>query len=247
MTLPRALIADDEPLARQRLSRLLQECGWEVVQACCNAAELLAVLAQGVAIDALFLDMEMPGGTGIEALAELPHPLPVIFVTAHPQHAAKAFDVDAVDYLVKPLFRARLEKALEKLDRYLAPQASPLARPRASFSKTSLRFPAKAAGGTFFLDPRKVSHFEFEDHGVWAWIGGKQFKGPWASLSEVAAAFPSLSLLRIQRHLLVRKEAILSLRTIAKGRAAVRLAEGLELEVSRSMTPRVRELLGGGF
>lgn len=245
MSPPRALIADDEPLARQRLARLLQECGWDVAEACSNVAELLAALARGVEADALFLDMEMPGGSGMEAVAELPSPLPVVFVTAHPQHAAKAFEVDAMDYLVKPVFRKRLEMALDKLARHAIP-AFP-APERLALSPThALRFPAKAAGGTFLIDPRKVSHFEFEDHAVWAWVGGKSFKTPWTSLSEAEQALSTLKPLRIQRHLLVRQEAILSFRTIAKGRIAVRIAEGPELDVSRSMTPRVRAVLGSG-
>jgi two-component system LytT family response regulator len=241
MTPPRALIVDDEPLARRRLARLLQECGWEVVRECCHVPELLAALEQDSNMDALFLDLEMPGASGMEALAEIPSPLPVIFVTAHPQHAAKAFDVDAPDYLVKAVFRKRLEQALDKLSRRTTPSDRP--GPAAG---TPLRFPAKAAGGTFFLDPRRVTHFEFEDHAVLAWVGGKPFRSPWGSLSEVESALGALNLLRIQRHLLIRQDSVLSIRTIAKGRIAVRIVDGPELEVSRNMTPRVKALMGLG-
>lgn len=240
----RALVVDDEPLARKRLSRLLEECGWEVVGECRSVPQLLEVLGQGVEADLLFLDVEMPGGTGLEALPELPRPLPVVFVTAHLEHAARAFDVDAVDYLLKPVFRGRLQKALEKWQRLQGGSENGNGeRPK---GPSPQRFPAKAAGGTFFLDARRVSHFEFLDFTVVAWLGGQKFKAPWDSLGEVETAFPDAGLLRIQRHLLVRPEAILSIRALPGGRAAVRLKEGPEVEVSRSMTPKVRDVLGVG-
>lgn len=247
MTTLRILVVDDEPLARKRLARLLKDAGCEVLDELKSVPALLARLAEGPRPDALFLDVEMPGGTGLEALAELDPPLPVVFVTAYPQHAARAFEVDAVDYLVKPVFRDRLEKALEKLRRHLqaaAPKAEPL--PAAPAPAPPLRFPARAAGGHFFLEFRKVSHFEFDQGAVWAWLGGQRFRAPWESLGDVEAAFPGQGLLRVQRHLLVRPEAILSHRPLLNGRAQIRLVDGAELEVSRSMTPRLREILGIG-
>jgi DNA-binding LytR/AlgR family response regulator len=246
MTTLRILVVDDEPLARKRLGRLLRDAGCEVVDELRSVPALLARLAEEPRPDALFLDIEMPGGTGLEALAELDPPLPVVFVTAHPQHAARAFEVDAVDYLVKPVFKDRVEKALERLRRHL--QAS-TPRPDAQSPPgpaAPLRFAARAAGGHFFLEFRKVSHFEFDQHAVWAWLGGQRFRAPWETLAEVEEAFPGQGLLRIQRHLLVRPEAVLSHRPLLNGRAQIRLVDGVELEVSRSMTPRLREILGIG-
>ncbi len=247
MTTLRILVVDDEPLARKRLGRLLRDAGCEVLDELKSVPALLARLAEDPRPDALFLDVEMPGGTGLEALAELDPPLPVVFVTAYPQHAARAFEVDAVDYLVKPVFKDRLQKALEKLRRHLqaaAPKAGAAASTPAAAAPQ--RFPARAAGGHFFLEFRKVSHFEFDQGAVWAWLGGQRFRAPWETLSEVEEAFPGQGLLRIQRHLLVRPEAILSHRPLLNGRAQIRLTDGIELEVSRSMTPRLREILGIG-
>ncbi len=249
MTTLRILVVDDEPLARKRLARLLKDAGCEVLDELKSVPALLARLAEAPRPDALFLDVEMPGGTGLEALAELDPPLPVVFVTAYPQHAARAFEVDAVDYLVKPVFKDRLEKALEKLRRHLqaaAPRAEAAASAPASAPVPPLRFPARAAGGHFFLEFRKVSHFEFSEGAVWAWLGGQRFRAPWESLGDVEAAFPGQGLLRVQRHLLVRPEAVLSHRPLLNGRAQIRLVDGVELEVSRSMTPRLREILGIG-
>ena len=245
MTTLRLLVVDDEPLARKRLGRLLRDAGCEVLDELEGVPALLARLAEGPRPDALFMDVEMPGGTGLEALAELDPPLPVVFVTAYPQHAARAFEVDAVDYLVKPVFKDRLEKALEKLRRHLQAAAPKTAAPAAAPTAPQ-RFPARAAGGHFFLEFRKVSHFEFDEGAVWAWMGGQRFRAPWETLGDVEEAFPGTGLLRVQRHLLVRPEAILSHRPLLNGRAQIRLVDGAEFEVSRSMTPRLREILGIG-
>jgi DNA-binding LytR/AlgR family response regulator len=235
------IAVDDEPLALRRLSRLLTEAGCQVLAECRSVAQLLESLQSGISPQALFLDIEMPGGSGLEALAELKRPIPIIFVTAFPEHAARAFDADAVDYLVKPVFESRLQKSLEKLRRVLDKQG-----PVTKTPPQPLRFPAKAAGGDFFLELRKVSHFEFEDLAVWAWLGGKKFRAPWTSLNEVEQAFPEQGLLRIQRHLLLRPEAILSHRSLPGGRALIHIGDGIELEVSRAMTPKLRTLLGIG-
>lgn len=242
----RILIVDDEPLARRRLGRLLRDAGCDVLGEFSGVPELLTRLEGGLRPEALFLDIEMPGGSGLEALAELDPPLPVVFVTAFPEHAARAFEVDAVDYLVKPVFPDRLERTLAKVRRQVGVREEAPATLPAPPPPPPARFPARGPGGHFFLEFRLVSHFEFEDWAVWAWLGGKRFRAPWDSLGEVEDVFPDQGLLRIQRHLLVRPEAILALRSLPGGRAAVRLKEGPELEVSRSMTPRVREVLGIG-
>jgi two-component system LytT family response regulator/two-component system response regulator AlgR len=102
----------------------------------------------------------------------------------------------------------------------------------------------KAGDGHVFLDLRRVSHFEVEDEVVWAWSQGQRHRTDWTSLGEVEEAFPAAGLMRIQRHLLLRPEAVLGLKPIDGGRATVRVGDGLDLEVSRSVTPKLKELLG---
>src|SRR3984957_18836043 len=108
----KALIIDDEPLARRELRRLLLEFPWvdivgeagQVVE----AAEKIEVLTP----ELLFLDIQMPGGSGFDLLARLEHLPRVIFTTAHDEHAVRAFEVTALDYLLKPIDPARLAAAL---------------------------------------------------------------------------------------------------------------------------------------
>lgn len=236
-------VVEDEPLARERLSRLLKELGCEVTAELEDGRALLEWLPQAPPLDGLFLDIQMPGGTGLEVMAELEAAPPVVFVTAYAEHAVRAFDAEAVDYVLKPVFKDRLERSVARLRARQVPTRSG-AELRALAEAKNHRFLVKAGGGHVFLELRKVSHFEVVDEIVWAWAGGKRLRSPWSALSEVEAAFPDATLLRIQRHILLRPEAVLGYRSLAGGRWKVRVAEGQELEVSRTMTPRLREVLG---
>ena len=121
----RVLIVDDEPLARNRLRRLLIEMSPvpSAIQEAANAAEALRTIdsaaSMAVPFDVVLLDIHMPGQTGLElaqTLHTLPHAPAVVFVTAHTQHALSAFEVSATDYLTKPVRRERLAAALQKVE-----------------------------------------------------------------------------------------------------------------------------------
>lgn len=116
------LLVDDEALARSRLRTLLGDCvgpGVGVLQEAADAAQAMAAL-QRDAFDLVLLDIRMPGADGVtlaQAIATLPDPPAVVFVTAHQEHAVQAFDVNAVDYLTKPVRLERLQQALQKVER----------------------------------------------------------------------------------------------------------------------------------
>ncbi len=236
-------LVDDEPLARERLSRLLREAGCEVVKELADGPSLLEWLRHGEPVDGLFLDIQMPGGSGLEVMAELPMVPPVVFVTAFAEHAVRAFDAEAVDYILKPVFADRLERSLARLKARQVPSRSG-AELKALTQQPPQRFLVKAGGGNVFLDLRKVTHFEVLDEIVWTWAGGQRFRTQWSAIADVEAAFPEGKLLRIQRHQLLRVEAVLGYRSLPGGRWKVRVTDNLELEVSRTATPRLRERLG---
>lgn len=236
----RVALADDEPLARTRLSRLLREAGCEVKAELADGAAVLAWLAEPKEVDVLFLDIQMPGATGLEVAAELAdchHCPPVVFVTAYSEHAVRAFEAAALDYIMKPVSAERLAKALARIQ-----EAGPKKVEAPGVS--SQRFPVKAGEGHVFLELKRTTHFEVEEEVVWAWAAGSRHRTPWTTLAEVENAFPGAGMLRIQRHLLLRPEAVLGLKPLEGGRASVRVAEGVDLEVSRSVTPKLKELLG---
>jgi len=125
----KVLVVDDEALARSRLRTLLGDCTAPAAAACAeaaDAAEAMRVL-QREAFDAVLLDIRMPGADGIalaQMIAQLPRKPAVVFVTAHSEHAVQAFELEAVDYLTKPVRLERLQQALQKVER-LAQAAHP--------------------------------------------------------------------------------------------------------------------------
>ncbi len=238
----RVALVDDEPVARLRLGRLLREAGCEVLAEFEDGHRLLSWLREGHKLDALFLDIALPGPSGMELLAELRDGPPVIFVTANAEYAVAAFEHQASDYLVKPVTSERLAKTLARLEG--GEPRKTLEAPIASTGAGSTRFPVKAGDGKLLLELKRVAYFEVIDQVVWAWAGSKKFRCTWTSLSEVEAAFPAVDFLRIQRNLMLRPEAVLGLRTLPTGRKAVLLPDGVELEASRNAAHHLKERLG---
>ncbi len=231
----RVLVAEDEPFNLRRLTRLLREAGCEVVAELEDGPSVLAWLSRGEAVDALFLDIQMPGLTGLDLAAELPCPVPVVFVTAYAEHAVKAFEYAATDYLLKPVTAERLAATLQRLRGLTRREAT--ARPPGPF-----RFPVKAGEGLVMVDLAKTTHFVFEDETVWA-LAGERFRTMWKTLADAQLAMGN-RVVRGHRHLLIRPEAIIGVRAGDSGRLLVRLAGGEELEVSRGAASGLKARLG---
>lgn len=120
----RCIIVDDEPLARELVQTyVLKLVRWELKASCRSVAEAYEALYQNE-IDVIFLDINMPDKTGIDFLATLKNPPHVIFTTAYAEYAARAFDLHAVDYLVKPITESRFREAVDKVERLLHPSAA---------------------------------------------------------------------------------------------------------------------------
>src|SRR5947209_3255294 len=160
----RAFVLDDEPLAVKRLSRMLRETGRvEVAGAATDPVEALEALRQSPP-DVLFLDIQMPGMTGFEMLRELePQPL-VVFTTAYDQYALQAFEVNSVDYLLKPVEPPYLARALDKIEqRQTVPpdwKALLAALHRPEFPE---RIASRLGERMHILDLAKVTHFFAQD------------------------------------------------------------------------------------
>ena len=197
-------------------------------------------LAQAPQVDALFLDIQMPGLDGLSLRGSVDPELPVVFVTAYAEHAVDAFNLDAVDFLLKPVTTERLAKALAKVRRSRGQARQ--AGPREGLPP-STRYPVLAGDGVLLLELARTSHFEVVDQVVWA-VAGERYRTRWKALGEVEAFFPDAELLRIQRHLLIRPAAVLGIRSTGGGsRVLVRMVGGSELEASRGATPRLKAYL----
>jgi two-component system LytT family response regulator/two-component system response regulator AlgR len=241
MTAPplRALVAEDEPYNLRRLARLLREQGCDVVAELEDGAAVMEWLDHGGEADALFLDIQMPGLTGLEVAGALPRNLPVVFVTAYSEHAVRAFEQEAVDYLLKPVTTERLARTLDRLRAHRGPRENgAVSKPAGPF-----RYAVKAGEGLVFLDLARTTHFTYEEDAVWAHAGGR-FRTLWKSLSEAEEALDGRGLVRGHRHLLLRPEAVVGVRAGEFGRLLVRLAGDQEIEVSRGAAPQLKKRLG---
>lgn len=244
MTPFRVAVAEDEPLNQRRLVRLLEEAGCDVMATFGDGASLLEWLPEAPPLDALFLDIHMPGASGLEVAARVGPGVPVVFVTAHGEHAVEAFEEAAVDYLLKPATSARIAKCLDRLrSRKAQEQAAPASAARGT------RYAVKAGGGIVFLDLARTTHFEVVNEVVFAFAASagaaaQRFETLWKSLGEVEQVFAGAGLLRLHRHLLMRPEAVLGLRATTNGRVLVTLPGGVELESSRGATPGLKARLG---
>jgi DNA-binding LytR/AlgR family response regulator len=247
----RIALADDEPLNLKRLTRLLEDCGCSIVGTFGNGLELEEWMSTCPEVDALFLDIHMPGLDGLSLRASLSPEVPVVFVTAYAEHAVEAFNLDAVDYLLKPVTTERLVKALARVRRALR-REEPFPEERRTRDEghpeerrgKEVRYPVIVEGGMLFLPLAKTTHFLAEEQSVWA-FAGERFKTKWRTLGEVEAFFPEAGLLRIHRHLLIRPQAVLGIRSTGGGaRVMVRMHGGMELEASRGATPSLKRRLG---
>lgn len=245
------LIVDDEALARSRLRTLLADCAdtqRTTVAEAANAAETLAQLGPtgGRAFDLVLLDIHMPGQDGLalaHALQALPHPPAVVFVTAHADHAVSAFELDAVDYLTKPVRRERLQQALAKVQRS-ARAPSPVAAATTVPEGDTLLIQDR--GRTERLPLAEVLYFKAEQKYVTVRTATRSYIMDGA-LSDLETRFAP-RFMRIHRNALVARRAVRALEKHydpEEGEGwAVRLQGSTELlAVSRRQVAAVREEL----
>jgi two-component system LytT family response regulator len=248
----RALIADDEPLARERLRALLPAAEVEVVGECGSGPEAIAALKQG-GLDLVFLDVQMPGCDGIAVLDKVPaekRPA-VVFVTAYEKYALEAFNVQAVDYLLKPFDRDRLKQALQRVQEHLRARRAGkleeklealLAEPPANAKKAD-RLAVKADGKVIFLKPDEIAWVEAADNYVMIHHTGGQLM-----LRETMAAIEEKlgteRFARVNRSALVHLDQIKELQPTFHGDYIVFLKDGTKLPLSRSLRGQLDKLTG---
>lgn len=225
------LLVDDEPVARQRVERLIAQLdpAHEVLHAG-NAKEALAAIgAHGP--DVVLLDVEMPGVDGL-TLASLPTLPPVIFVTAHSDRSLAAFEVGAVDYLVKPVVKERLARALERVKK---PEAS------ATPTEESWRLTVVEGSLRRFVDAREVASFVSDEKYVRFVAGGREHLLR-ESLDALETRLAPHGFVRAHRGALVRKGAVEAFDQNEGGTLV--LTNGDRVPVSRRCLPGVRAALG---
>lgn len=233
----RIAIADDEPMARLRLQRLLsRDAQIDIVAVCQNADELVQAL-RSQRVDALLLDIEMPGKDVFAAWAELAEPRPrVVFVTAYAEFAAKAFEIDASDYLVKPVAQDRLFAAVERLRRDIVAQApAPAALSR--------HIPLPIGRRIRLVDLSTIDHVVAQANYLEIHAGARSFvlRRP---ITWMESQLDPRAFVRVHRSHILRMRAIEQIEPLPSGRYRLRLASGAELFSSRSYRDAIRLALG---
>jgi len=250
----RILIADDEPLARERLRALLpQDISYEIVAECASGTEAVEAIRRDKP-DVAFLDMQMPGCDGlkvVEGIAPADRPA-IVFVTAHDKFAVEAFGVRAVDYVLKPFDRARLETALERAAEYVAARRagalgarieSLLASAGAAVPPRPERLAVKADGRFVFLNFDEIVWVEAADNYVVIHTTAGERMMPRDTLSSIEERLGPQKFTRVSRSAIVRIDQVKELQPTAQGDYTILLREGTRIPLSRGLRGRFEKFL----
>lgn len=234
MTL-KALIVDDEVHARSELRYLLGEAGGvEVVGEASDAVEALQLI-KAVPYDCIFLDVDMPGLSGVQlaqVLASVESPPAVVFVTAHSEHAVKAFEVAAADYLVKPVEVERLRQTIGRLS------------PAADVSRVE-RIPVEKAGKKLLLDVDDILYVMAKDDYSYLHTDGERYLST-LSLMQLEARLEKRGFFRVHRRFLVNLSQVREVVPMYGGTLLLTLRDAAETQVpvSRRRVPSLKRTLG---
>lgn len=238
-----AILADDEPLARERIRTLLaDEPDVELVAECTDGAQALKETRQRRP-DLLFLDVQMPRLNGFEVLEALePGTLPVVlFTTAHDEHAVRAFEFNALDYLLKPFTEARFKRALQRVRARLEPGPA-AADPRLNALLGQIHAPVAGGGRILvrsserilFLKPEEIVRVEAAGNYVLLHSGKEQHILR-ETLSAMEARLTPAGFMRISRSVIVNLSCIREIQTVGSGRYSLLLKNGVRLDMTCSL------------
>lgn len=235
------IIADDEPLARERIRSLLaDESDMEVVAECADGSQSLKEI-QKHQPDLLFLDVQMPRLNGFEVLEALPPgPIPVvIFTTAHDEHALRAFEFSALDYLLKPFSEARFKMSLQRARSRLEKDSRPAEADQNVLQRTAAhasggRIFVRSAERILFLKPEEISHVEAAGNYV-VLHSGKEQHIIRETISAMEARLGPAGFMRISRSTLVNLTGIREIQPAGSGRYSLLLKNGIRLDMTCSL------------
>jgi two-component system LytT family response regulator len=247
----RAYLVDDERLAIERLKRMLEATGRVTVVGTAIDPEAALDFLRSHAVDVLFLDIQMPALTGFELLERLDTGVAVVFTTAYDRYAVDAFGVNSVDYLLKPIEAERLDRALDKLERFAGqprPDVRALARELAaqlSPGRRLERIASRVGERTTVLDVARIGHFTSKDKLTFAVVNGHEHVID-HTLTELEARLDPRRFARIHRATIVNIALVQELFPAVDGGVLVRLKDEkkTELSVARDRVRELKERLG---
>ena len=237
----RVLAVDDELPALADLVRMLEaSAAVERVESAASAEEALVALGDGAAIDAVFLDVRMPGLGGLElarVLRRFEHPPAIVFVSAFDDAAVGAFEVAAVDYLVKPVSRRRLDEAIERAERRATTEAP------ATDEDETLAVDALRGGGTRLLPRSSVLYLQA--HGDYVRVASSEGRYLLrARLSDLEERWAAHGFVRVHRGFVVNLRRAVEVRPRLNGTAVLVMTDGAEVPIARRQVGELRRKLG---
>jgi DNA-binding LytR/AlgR family response regulator len=226
----RVLIADDEPIARQILREHLESMtSVEIAGEAASGTEAAQQILD-LDPDIVLLDQQMPEMDGLSVVRKLRSRMPmVIFVTAFEQHALDAFDVGAIDYLLKPVRRERLEKAIEKARK----QWTPLAKP--ALKKVA----GRRGSDIYLLDPGEIVAFQAEGELVHILTANQKYLAE-ATLKELEKEPALAAFRRVHRATLINTDHIRKISPLSSRRWLLKMSNGFEAIVSKRLASSIR-------
>jgi two-component system, LytTR family, response regulator len=252
----RAIIVDDEPLSRDRIRELLEEhADITVVAECENGVEAVESIA-GYAPDLVFLDIQMPGMTGLDVVRAVgPDQMPAtVFITAYDEYAVDAFEANAIDYLLKPVGRERFSHAVERaVSRTSAASASVenerLSRLIAGLQEQQQSYPERIVVRTGtrlrLLPAADVDWIQSEGNYVRLHVGQNSYLLR-EKISDIEKRLDPRLYMRIHRSTMVNIERVVQAEVLFRGEYLLILRDGTKLTSSRSYRSNVQTLLGSG-
>ena len=243
----RLVIADDEDLARSLVREYLKDSlDLEIVAECRNGFEAVKAVTE-LKPDLLLLDIQMPRLDGFEVLELIERETNVIFITAYDQYAIRAFDVHAIDYLLKPFSAERLSEALDrarqKIDRGEPTATAALAAEARPPGTRADRILIRDGGDVHVLPMARIDYVEAQDDYVCFRAEGKRYLKQ-QTLADVEAALDPARFVRIHRSYILNIDRLAKLELYAKDSHAAILRDGTRLPVSRSGYSRLNSMIG---
>jgi two-component system LytT family response regulator len=250
----RALLVDDEELARSTLKRALLAAaefeGFEIVGEASNGVEALEAIEE-YRPDLVFLDIEMPGFGGFEVIQQLSNVPAIVFVTAYDEYAVRAFEANALDYLLKPVQPERLHRALGRIRQRFADRSAERSREQdariaeivAHRSGPLKRLAARRGKRIAIVPLREIVRIEIEDKLVFACTAKERLLID-KSIGELEELLQPSGFLRISRGELVNLEMVRELAPYFSGTWKVKLANGEERDVTRERAKQLKEAMG---
>jgi two-component system, LytTR family, response regulator len=250
----RVYMVDDEPLALKRLARLLKATGRvEIIGSTSDAEAALGVLATEP-VDALFLDIQMPELNGFELLSRLDSQPLVVFTTAFDQYALRAFEVNSIDYLLKPIEAEQLDRAINKIERLRGSEPRQDLREVVEQLAAALRsgassYPDKVASRSGerirFIELSRVTHFLAKDKLTYAMTADKSYVID-STIAELEQKLDPAKFIRIHRSTLLNLNHVQEVHSWFAGGVVVRLKDEkrTELTVARDRVRALKQRLG---